>query len=179
MMRPSEKPPPGWEGILDDGETILWQGHPDSGLELRPGNLIAFLFGLAFAGFALFWMVMASRAGGVFWMFGLIHFLVGLGLAFGAVFWTALRRRHTWYTLTDKRAFIAVDMPFFGRNLKSFPITATTVLEYNDAKPPSVMFNHEMRRGRNGTYRVAVGFERIADGAEVYGLMRKVQKGAA
>ena len=109
-------------------------------------------------------------------MFGLLHFFVGLGVAFGATFWSAWRRRHTWYTLTDRRAFIATDIPFKGRSLKSYPITASTVLDYDSGNPASIMFNHEMRRSKNGSYRVDVGFERIENGAEVYRLMRDIQE---
>ena len=165
-----------WEGILDKGETVLWQGRPDGQLVLRVGNIAGSIFGLFFAGFALFWMIMASQAGGFFWMFGLLHFFVGLGVAFGSIFWSAWRRRHTWYTLTDRRAFIATDIPFKGRSLKSYPITASTVLNYDGGDPASIMFNHEMRRSKNGSYRVDVGFERIENGAEVYRIMREIQE---
>ncbi|MEO0751836.1 MAG: aspartate carbamoyltransferase catalytic subunit [Pseudomonadota bacterium] len=168
--------PTGWDGILDTSETILWQGRPDGKVIFRLSNFVGFVFGLFFAGFALFWMVLASSAGGAFWMFGLIHFFAGLGVAFGAMFWSAWRRRHTWYTLTDRRAFIATDLPFRGRSLKSYPITRETVLEYDGADPATIHFNHEMRRGKNGQYRVDVGFERITDGAEVYRQMRDIQK---
>ncbi|WP_422031344.1 aspartate carbamoyltransferase catalytic subunit [Roseovarius sp.] len=168
-----------WKGILDDDETVLWQGRPDGGMTLKAGNIMGFLFGLFFAGFALVWMVLASQAGGFFWMFGLLHFFVGVGIAFGSTFWSAWRRRHTWYTLTDRRAFIATDLPFRGRSLKSYPITKSTVIDYDGGEPASIMFNHEMRRKKNGHYRVDVGFERIENGAEVYRMMRDIQKGQA
>ena len=80
----------GWDGILDDDEAIVWQGRPDGKVVFRPGNIIGFLFGLAFAIFALFWMILAASAGGFFWAFGLIHFSVGIGISFGALFWSAL-----------------------------------------------------------------------------------------
>ncbi|MGR3312012.1 hypothetical protein [Roseovarius indicus] len=166
-----------WEGILDEDEKILWQGMPDGRVTIRAKNIVTVLFGLGFAGFAVFWMVTAARAGGQFWMFGLIHFGVGLALAFGGAFGSAWRRRHTWYTLTSKRAFIATDLPFRGRTLKSYPITSSTVLDYDAGPPASIMFNHEMRRSKNGHYRVDVGFERIENGAEVYRMMREIQKG--
>ncbi len=168
-----------WDGILDKGEKILWQGRPDARVTFKVSNFVGFLFGTAFAGFALFWMIMASQAGGFFWMFGLLHFFVGLSVAYGAMFWSAWRRRHTWYTLTDKRAFIATDIPFRGRSLKSYPITASTVLDYDGSSPASIMFNHEMRRSKNGSYRVDVGFERIDDGQDVYRMMRDIQEGQA
>ena len=169
----------GWEGILDADEAILWQGRPDGNVVFRPSNIVGFLFGLAFAGFALFWMVLAASAGGFFWAFGLIHFSVGIGISFGALFWSAYRRRNTWYTLTNKRAFVASELPLKGRKLKSYPITETTVLEFDNATPATIHFAEETRRGQNGTSQVKIGFERIADGSTVYRLIRDMQKGAA
>ena len=136
----------GWDGILDTDEKVIWQGRPDGRIVVRIGNIAGFAFGLFFAGFALFWMIMASQAGGFFWMFGFLHFFVGLGVAFGAVFWSAWKRRHTWYTLTDRRAFIATDVPFRGRSLKSYPITRTTVLDYDGSDPATIMFRERPHR---------------------------------
>lgn len=167
--------PDGWEGILDEGEEILWQGRPDAAVVFTVANIGGFFFGLAFAGFALVWMIMASQAGGGFWMFGLIHFFVGLGVAFGAMFWNAWRRRHTWYTLTDRRAFIATDIPFKGRKLNSYPITPDTVISYQAGDLATLHFASEMRQGNKRNYTVPVGFERVTDGDEVYRLMRDIQ----
>ena len=58
--------PEGGRGLLDPGERILWQGRPDGRLHFELGKLPQALFGLAFVGFALFWMVMVAQAGGVF-----------------------------------------------------------------------------------------------------------------
>jgi len=166
----------GWDGILDDGETILWQGRPDATVRFRAIHLVTLAFGLFFSGFAVVWMVMASRAGGYFWMFGLLHFFAGLGVAFGPIYGSAWRRRHTWYTLTDRRAFIATDIPFRGRKLTSWPIGGLSQLDYRDDDLPSVYFAHEMRRsGKRGYLRHDIGFERIADGREVYRLLRDIQ----
>lgn len=171
--------PAGWQSILDDGESIKWQGRPDGKLAFKAAYIFTFLFGLAFAGFALFWMVMASSAGGGFWMFGLIHFSVGLGLAILPPFWSAFVRRHTWYTLTDRRAFIATDKPFVGRKLKSYPITKDTSIEFTPADLATIHFAEEIRRTKNGTRRTAIGFERIAEGDEVYRLIRDIQRETA
>ncbi len=168
--------PAGWQGILDDDENILWQGRPDGAVKWKPGNFFTLVFGLFFAGFALFWMAMAAKAGGGFWMFGLIHFAVGLGIAIGPPFLSAWRRRHTWYTLTNKRAFIATDLPFIGRKLDSYPIDADTVLTFAAGDLASIYFAKRTKRGKNGTYTVDVGFESIADGTEVYRLLRNIQK---
>ena len=169
--------PAGWAGILDPGEEIIWQGRPDAKVIWKVSHIFTFIFGLFFAGFALFWMVMASSAGGFFWMFGLIHFSVGLGLAIGPPFWGAWRRRHTWYSLSDRRAFIATDVPFRGRKLKSYPITSDTSLEYEAGHPASIHFATEYRRTKNGSRQVPIGFERIHDGDDVYSKIRSIQRG--
>ena len=168
--------PPGWDGILDPGERILWQGRPDSVVTWTPANIAASVFGLFFSGFAVFWMAMASRAGGSFWMFGLIHFLAGFAVGLGPPVWSAWRRRHTWYTLTDRRAFIATDIPMKGRKLKSYPIGKETSLDYEAGEPATIHFAHEFRRTKKGSHRVPIGFERIRDGAKVFALFRQVQR---
>lgn len=177
MTNPAPHPAiDGWESILDEGEKILWQGRPNGAVVFKLGNLMTFIFGLFFAGFALFWMIMAASAGGGFWMFGLLHFSVGIGLAFGSLFWSAFKRRRMWYTLSTRRAFIATDLPLKGRQLKSYPIGPDTILEFTDGPLATLNFNKEMRRGKNRTYTVDIGFERIKDGASVYRLMRDIQK---
>ena len=167
----------GWEGILDADERILWQGRPDGRIALSARHIPLVLFGTAFAGFALFWMIMAGFAGGFFWMFGLIHFSVGAGLVVGPPLFSAYRRQRTWYTLTDRRAFIASDLPVTGRKFKFYLIEEDTRLDFVDGDPSSVHFAEAVRRGRNSAYRVPVGFERIENGREVYSLIRKVQSG--
>ncbi|KMW58183.1 hypothetical protein AIOL_003154 [Candidatus Rhodobacter oscarellae] len=169
----------GWDGILDEGEEILWQGRPDPRVVFRGRHLLTVTFGAFFAGFALVWMLLASSGGGYFWTFGLIHFTVGLGIMAGPIFWPAWARRHTWYTLTDRRAFIATDIPFQGRKLRSFPIAAKTRIDYQQGPPDTIHFAEEYRRTKNGSHRVAIGFERIDKGDEVYRLIRDIQRAEA
>ena len=169
--------PQGWDSILDPGEKILWQGRPDGAVTLRPRNIMMLVFGLFFAGFALFWMIMAAQAGGGFWMFGLIHFSVGLGVIFSAVFWGAFKRRRSWYTLTNNRAIIASDLPIIGKRLKSWPINAESILELEQGPPDTVNFAETYKRGKNGATRISIGFERIQGGRDVYRMMRSIQSG--
>ncbi|NIZ62649.1 aspartate carbamoyltransferase catalytic subunit [Sedimentitalea sp. CY04] len=164
-----------WAGILDPDETILWQGRPDGGFALGISNVFSALFGMVFAGFAVFWMAQASQGDGQFWMFGLIHFAVGFGLVLHSLFWATFKRRHSWYTLTDRRAFIAVNIPLRGKSLKSYPINANSSLELIDGALSSVNFAEETKRTKKRSYTVPIGFERLADGREVYRLMRRIQ----
>ena len=165
----------GWEGILMPGEEILWQGRPDPSLLFGPKQLGISAFGLVFAGFAAIWMLLASSAGGYFWTFGLIHFTVGLAMSFGAFFYAPWRRRHTWYTLTSQRAFIATDLPLFGRKLKSWPIDGDTAISYEPGPRATLHFAREFHQTKNGTRVVPVGFERIAEGDEVHRLMSGIR----
>ncbi len=170
------KPPPGWEGLLAPGEKILWQGRPDPGFYIPPSAIFTAIFGAAFAAFALFWMSLAIMAGGFVWAFGLLHFTVGLWLCLWAVFDNTLRRRGSWYTLTDRQAFIATDLPLVGRKLKSYPITAETPLDYRPGALSTIYFAKETRFvGGSGHARIRVGFERIPDGPAVMEHFRKIR----
>ncbi len=168
----------GWAGLLDDDETILWQGRPDGRFTFKPSMVPTTIFGLFFSGFALFWMIGASQAGGIFWMFGLLHFGVGLAIVIASLFKTSFVRRRTWYTLTDKRAFIAKKLPMMGRSIRSYPITSRTVIEYKDADFDSILFANEERNSKNGAYNVPIGFEQLADGKPVLQMIRGIQKDA-
>lgn len=167
-----------WNNHLFEGEEIIWQGRPDQNtLGLAPMEIFRAIFGTFFAGFAFFWMIMASRAGGAFWAFGLLHFGAGVGLVLWSVFGGRFVRRSTWYTLTNKRAFIASDLPFKGRSLKSYSITDKTEVEYVEGPLPSLMFATITKRTNNGYTTVPIGFEYLHDGVDVQRLIRDVQQG--
>jgi hypothetical protein len=174
----SEAVPAGWEGILDPGERILWQGRPDGRIVIRGVEWILVAFGAVFAGIALAYMIGMAEAGGP-WPFGLIHFAAGVAVAAGPPLWSAYRRRRTWYTLTDRRAFIATDTRFTGRTLRSWPIRPDTPLMLEDGNPPSLWFGSEPIRTKRGMSRAPIGFERIADAPAVMALMRGIQRQAA
>lgn len=165
-----------WQGILHEDEEILWQGRPDTSLVLNLPAIGKFLFGLFFAGFALFWMVMAAMAGGFFWMFGLIHFSVGIAIMGSGFFWPGFKARYTWYSLSNRRAFIATHFPWSGRKLHSYPIKANSPLSLEEDDLSSVFFASENYRVKRGSRTRRIGFERITDGREVYHLMRDIQR---
>ncbi len=168
-----------WDGILAEGEKILWQGQPNQKISAKPGQIFESLFGVFYGGFALFWMTMASSiGGGMFWMFGLPFLAVGCYMVFGKYLWQSYQRGHTWYTLSDRTAYIAMDSPLGGRTLKSYSITSGTALEFKPGRLSSIYFGEETYRV-NGRSRLAkVGFENLPDGREVYDMMLKIRKGA-
>lgn len=168
-----------WAGILATGEQILWQGAPASRLRLEWDTVFHPVFFLVFTGFSIFWMIMAAQAGGTFWMFGLLFFFVGAYNLVGVHYWRHYQRQHTYYTLTDRRAFIARDL--FGRkSLDSYPITDRTQISLvQGTDTGDVYFAEKVTRSRNGTTTRRIGFEQIPDARDVLGLMRQVQAGAA
>ena len=175
--------PPGWEDILDADESILWQGAPDSKIRFT-GNLGQSLFGLFFGGFALFWMGAAAMLGRetgiigmVFPLFGLPFLLVGLYMVFGRFLWGAYVRRGTFYTLTNKRAYIATSTRG-KRKLASYEIHREAPLELIQGPPDSVYFNQPSARSQKGAVPQKIGFEYIDDGRRVLSLLRQIQKEA-
>ena len=177
MNMQDRAPQSGWEGLLDPGETILWQGRPGARIRLGIGDIVLMVFGTFFAGFALVWMALVSGVGGLFWVFGMIHFMVGLGIICWPLLGRPYLRRHTWYTLTDARAFIATELPLKGKQLKSYAITPDNQLTLEDGPPGSVIFASEWRRGKKGSYETRIGFHDIDEARKVYGLMRGIQRG--
>ena len=202
----------GWEDILSPGETILWYGRPDS--RIAWGDILSMrsLHGAAFAGFAILWMVQASQVtgfmtqfrlgsggdepfGGVtgyFPYFGLIFLAVGLYNVVGHLLWDAMERRRTWYTLTDRAAYIATDL--LGRKLDRHELRPDQPLELEDGEPGAVWFaerivHHPGRWSSVGgdrryhepyTARHRVGFERISEPRTVWRLLSEAQgRGAA
>ncbi|MEP4196653.1 MAG: aspartate carbamoyltransferase catalytic subunit [Aliishimia sp.] len=168
-----------WAGILDADERIVWQGSPAPGLRLEWESPILPLFFTVFTGFSIFWMAIASMAGGFFWMFGLLFFGAGMYNLVGVHFWKAYLRRKTFYTLSNKRAFIATNAGR-KRQLASYPIVEATTLELQFSGPKAdIYFAKETKKTNNGTYEIAIGFEHIENGQDVYALMREVQVGTA
>lgn len=170
--------PDGWRGLLDRDEKILWQGHPEPGFRPDLSQPMLLMMGVFSMGFSLFWMMMASRSGGLFRMFGLLFFGVGFFNAIGIRFRKSYHRTKTHYTLTDKHAFIATDL-FGEKRLKSYLIDADPALEFIDATPPGITFAQNTRRGKNGSYQVPVGFEYIADSHSVMQMIRDIRRGQA
>ena len=171
----------GWDGILYPGETVLWQGQPDPRPDWSRWRLHDTIFGLAFAGFALFWMATAAGATGgpfmgiAFPLLGLPFLVLGLYRAGGRYLWDAWRRRHTWYTLTDQRAFIATDL-FGRRDLQAYPMTRTTVL---DRDGPHIWFATDFVRTGRGSRRRKIGFSHLLDADRVFSLMAQVQRASS
>ncbi len=167
----------GWDTILFPGERVIWQGQPDSRIQWRgPGLPFAF-FGLAFAGFALFWMVNAFVAGG-FWIFGLFQFFTGVLVALAPLLLGPFIARRTWYSLSSRRAFFASDMPFSGKTLLALDLRPSLSVEFDGQSPGTISFHARAEPIVGNQFDSAPAFALIPDARKVYGLIRDIQKGS-
>ncbi|NKX45600.1 hypothetical protein [Roseicyclus persicicus] len=182
----------GWDGLLEPGETILWQGQPVRGLRWRDMIGGRLPIGIFFTLFSLFWICMAvailSEIGGplmvLFPMSGLPFLAIGLYMLAGHVVWDAMVRAGTWYTLTDRTAFVATDI-LGRRRLQSWRLADIESLDLVDGEPGDVLFASSAlsypapvaatRRSRHRMVRdgtTQTGFRRIAEARRVWRMMR-------
>ncbi len=193
--------PEGWEGILEPGERILWQGRPDASLDFTVLRDSMTMMGVLFIAFALFWLWMLfdmtatlpDLAGWIirafFGAFGLVFLGLGGLMAGGRVFLDARRRAASHYTLTDRAAYIGVDLGG-RRTLETYAIGPDQRIELDErpdrtgtiwfaelfhGRPRPLSYPLRLRIGGAQMSRERKGFERIAGARKVYGLMRQAQ----
>lgn len=178
-----------WDDVLEDGEEILWQGRPATGLHLKGGlqvvlgPLILVIFATVF-----FREQVANFLGGLGASFEtmdfndlLIYLLVGGFMASIALFKGAAvlwERAHVWYTLTSRRAFIVTSKFLRGKRMQQYWLSPKLPMMIdNTDSPPSVIF--DTKRVWNGAKErsvgVSVGFKRIEDAEHVYEMMKDCQ----
>lgn len=197
----------GWEGILEEGETILWQGRPNSAIHWHSLVDIKTAMGLFFCLLSGGWIVgmLASAPAEtrelnddifdyviiVYFAFGALFFFSGLYMIIGRLMWDAYVRRCTWYTLSDRAAYVAT-MVMGKRDLKRYAKEKMIPPLLTDGDPGDVFFArdeyHYVRRSKlpmnNAnrpnveSYYVPVGFRRIDNPRTVYRLVCEVQQAA-
>jgi hypothetical protein len=182
-----------WEDYLDQGETLLWQGAPEPGPHSILPTLFLSIFGVPFllaglttAGFGLshlFGLAGGFGFGGIalglFLLAFSVPFLgVGGGLVLGTWFYSFNMHKFIRYALSNRRAYVAKS--FLRHSLESYPIGPDATITLIQGKYDTVNFHTEHGRDSDGDKTTTkVGFEHIADGPEVYRLIRNIQKGIA
>lgn len=103
-----------FQGRLLPGERISWAGRPGQGLQFTARDIFLIPFSLAWCGFAIFWTVMATGAGGpsFFTLWGMMFVCIGLYFVAGRFVTDAWIRRGLRYAVTDRRILIARAAPF-------------------------------------------------------------------
>jgi hypothetical protein len=155
---------------LQSGESLCWTGTADPGRSAISA-LPAAIFGIPFAGFALFWMNTAFHATNsmnksssnaftksftVFPLFGLPFLLIGLGIVL-APLWAYLKGRSTVYAVTNQRIMIITGGN--SRSVKSYTpadILGVEHLERPDGSGDIVILTNAITRTNNMNSQVKV-----------------------
>lgn len=176
-----------WEDWFQPGETLLWEGAPAPGFRQIPRNILLGLFGLPFLGAGLFtcYFGLSQMIGGgiggfvagiFITAFGAIFVVVGGAMVFGTWLEEILAPRRTRYALTNRNGYIATRT--FKRAMQVLPIRpdARVETQENMDGTMTVYFHFETTRDSDGDQIVdKKGFEGLADGYEVYRLIRDIQ----
>jgi len=98
---------------LLNGESILWSGKPETSVIFSRSDIFLVPFSLMWGGFALFWEFLAlgfykptnpaNRPPIIFPLFGIPFVLIGLYMIFGRFIYKYLKKKSTYYAVTDKR----------------------------------------------------------------------------
>lgn len=193
------KTPDGWADILEPGETIVWQGRPRASIRWRDLISVQTVMGVFFIVFTTVWLKGAIWMGGsmpggagdmliIFKLFGAVFLAVGVYMALGRLFVDAFVRARTWYTLSDRAAYIATDV-FGQRKLKRYSGADMVEPRLEDGTPGAVWFASETRtytsgsRSRNGlrstrrthSYQVPIGFASIDDPRPVFRMVNELR----
>lgn len=183
-----------WEDWFQPGETLLWEGAPSPGIRNLMQNVFFTVFGLPFLaaglfvsglglgyffGFAPNWNAWHLAIGAFLALFGLPFIGAGAGMALGPWVHDYLRPRRIRYALSDRCGYVASRM--WKRSMDVLPIRATRIEteEHRDGTL-SVWFHFEQHRDSDGDTQTAKkGFEALADGHDVYRMIRNLQDGLA
>lgn len=172
------RPNTDWSGLLDPGETLLWQGRPDAGLAFGLGHLLRILRSLVMLRLFLYLLARLQTSIASYWDVRLIVlFVFFLPVPLDLVA-SMIRRSQQSYALTTSRALIRTRLGPFGQSLRSYPMTPDMPLTLLQGPRHASLLFAPAPKWYSGliTTPAAPGFERIGDATSVYALMRQVQK---
>jgi hypothetical protein len=124
---------------LNHSESLLWTGQPKKGIIFRASDVFMIPFSIFWCGFAIFWMIGASSAGGVFALFGVPFVLIGLFMVFGRFIMDAAQRANTIYGLTEDR--IIIKSGIRNKSIQSVNIKTLTDVEITEKTDGSGTIN--------------------------------------
>ena len=165
---------------LQPGESLYWTGTADA-RRTAITALPASLFGIPFAGFALFWMNTAlhathgisrstnafARSFNIFPVFGLPFLLVGLGMVL-APLWAYLKGLNTIYAVTNQRVMVITGSG--NRTVKSCTpadIVSVDHRERPDGSGDILIRTNALMRTNNSVSQLTVGLYGVSNVKEV------------
>jgi len=181
---------------MDSCENLLWAGRPKGGFLLRGSDVFMIPFSIFWCGFAIFWMIGASRAlwasegettpiNYIFPLFGLPFVIVGLYMVFGRFLVDKAQREKTTYGVSNERVIIKSGL--FSSTVKSLNLRTLSDITLKERKDGSGMITFgasnpmfSMFEGMNwwpGTSQYqSPAFDSIPEAKKVYDLIRQQQK---
>ena len=180
-----------WQSYLQPGETLLWEGTPKPGVHGWPKIIGLALFGLPFlvVGVGVFltgiWQMINAKGWGdaglgfFFTVFAIPFGGVGALMVFGQ-FWAAIEaHRRIRYAVSTRCAYIAKS--YRTKTIESYPILRSSALGLEKGRTAdTVWFHVQTERDSDGDRTTTrISFDNIAEGDEVYRLLRSIQTGPA
>lgn len=171
---------------LSSGENLLWSGRPRQGLVLRGFDSFLIPFSLLWCGFVVFWEYHAYTSGAPFFflLFGGFFVVIGLYIVFGRFIADAMKRKRTFYGVTNDRIIILSEFP--TRKIKSLSLSTLSDITFSNRPDGSgsITFGpqHPLLSWMYGTAWFGMGhyqspmFEFIKDAKTVYEIIRDAQK---
>ncbi len=172
--------PDAWDDILLKDEDILWQGAPDDRFFIHKSRWQTVFTSIVFLLAGSFFLIMSAWTGTetlLFLILPLAFILFPLYLLWRHVYRPNHVRKHTFYTLTNKRAILGIALPNKEPSLKFYDLSPYDRYEFEDGPTGSIIFDREKSSFQiNDRYQYfANGFMRIKDPQNVWELVKKTQ----
>lgn len=168
---PAQDIPKVWRDILRPDEQILWQGAPQHAFRFK-GQYIGTIIG---AGIMLAIVMMNDVLKSDFDYYIFAGFFLVIAAPIG---WDMFKLRHSFFTLTDQRAFIGLDLPIFGRRLNNYSVHGRFVPDLKHGRRYStVLFDRFTKRVKNRTETTYIGFENLPhdEAQKVFALIKDLR----
>lgn len=166
-----------WTDLLAPGETILWQGRPDSAPYVTWRHLATLAQGGLALGLFLYLLARLNMGIPPYWDVRWIVLFIFFKSVPVDILASVLHRRRARYALTTRRAIVVTEGRF-GQKLQSFPILPGTELDFVRGRRFSSLYFAKAKPGlRSWLWPApAPGFERLRDGDRVFALVGALQQ---
>ncbi len=169
-----------WQDFLFEGEELLWEGAPSTGLRPTKFGIVFTVLGALIMYFAGPAAVRALSSGSgssealIIGGLAVVMFLLGLWMAVGIWLLDIRKRKATRYALTNKRAFVA--RAFAGRNMLTYAIKPHYRPLLLKGRTDEVTFGEEdwFDPKTGAKTKRAISFSQLKDGQAVYDIITKV-----
>ena len=158
-------------------DRVLWKGRPEKGVTLTSRELSTIPFGLVFAAFAIFWIVVVLSTGAppMIALFGAPFVIIGLYLAGGRLIVNEFMKKNTAYVITNKAIIrkrgSRVDI-WYGRDLSNMQ-----VYSHKNGTTSFIFTTVHVHPGaRHGTTTRYFGIENVRDARDVSEAIKQIER---